>query len=811
MLQQAEKIYDLIVQIIQIFRYGRKEKVLLVFAVVLGAMGKWIVTPDLIPISAKVVSYVSYVVCLVALVLLIAAVVRIWKQAIPPKKDTEPDVQKPAAIKGPMTFGIQDGELFAQLGRKTERDKLLGYILDDQIPLVVVMGESGTGKTSLLRAGLEFTLARGGASEPVVPIYWEAFPSDPVAGLLRALQLKWGREDEAKGEDGSSTKDGAQPFPATLDDLLAYDATPRRVVILDQAEQLSPERHRDLFDVLRRVVERPPPHQVTWVIAFRREYAATWLDFESAIVGFFPPRLSLKRFSIDEAVAVMATLAHEGGVQANQDVIRRIAGSIAQDGKVSPVDIGISLLVLSELAGRPDVAIDDALYQAAGEEAGLLALYVKNRMARLPDYEHDPMMLALLHLIDPETDQRVAEGRAVAALAEASGLPAQRLENHLDYFASRNVRLLERLPAEARQVAYRLAHERLIPALRQLAGVLTAQATQAERLLNDRFRVWRSEAKARWLLTLGELRRVLKFQDQFRWGRDQHEKIDYIRRSKNRRIGLYGLAGFLVVLSLAGLFALNTVLTAERHRHDFRQWGLPADLYDRLDQLNTLAVTGLNITNHNWLREGIDSLSLRLTNIDDRAFSTTLTALTLDLRYSQISSVPDLPSGLTTLTLDVGGSQISGVPDLPSGLTTLTLDVGFPQISSLPDLPSGLTTLTLDVGDSQISRVPDLPSGLTTLTLDVGDASQISSLPNLPSGLTTLTLYVAFPQIRSLPDLNLPSGLTTLTLDLRRSRISSLPNLPPGLQRLELSSKRGQISTIDRLPTSVNALSLSYH
>ena len=313
MLKQAENLYELIVRVIQIIRYGRREQVLLVFAFLLGAGGKWIVTPDLIPLSEEIATNVPYGLYGVALVLVIAAIARIWKQAIPPRKEIEPDVQKPAAIKGPMAFGQQDGALFAQLGREAELRKLLGFILDDQIPLVVVMGESGTGKTSLLRAGLEYTLARGGASEPVVPIYWEAFPSDPVAGLLRTLQLKWGQEEKGDASDDNETL-----FPESLDDLLSYDASPRRVIILDQAEQLSPERHAEFFDLLRRVVQQPPPHQVTWVVAFRREYAATWLDFESATPGFYPPRLSIKRFSTDEAVGIMATLAHEGGVQTDQ-------------------------------------------------------------------------------------------------------------------------------------------------------------------------------------------------------------------------------------------------------------------------------------------------------------------------------------------------------------------------------------------------------------------------------------------------------------------------------------------------------------
>jgi hypothetical protein len=56
-----------------------------------------------------------------------------------------------------MAFGPEDGLLFQRLGRDHELAQLLSLTLNDQIPLIVVMGESGVGKTSLLRAGLPYT------------------------------------------------------------------------------------------------------------------------------------------------------------------------------------------------------------------------------------------------------------------------------------------------------------------------------------------------------------------------------------------------------------------------------------------------------------------------------------------------------------------------------------------------------------------------------------------------------------------------------------------------------------------------------
>ena len=60
------------------------------------------------------------------------------------------------------------------------------------------------------------------------------------------------------------------------------------------------------------------------------------------------------------------------------------------------------------------------------------------------------------------------------------------LQRYLDDLVSPHVRLLEELPTGA----YRLPHERLIPALRQLAGVRLAEAEQTGRAFNLAYEAW---------------------------------------------------------------------------------------------------------------------------------------------------------------------------------------------------------------------------------------------------------------------------------------------------------------------------------
>src|SRR5262249_51876817 len=81
--------------------------------------------------------------------------------------------------RGLMAYGSDDGDLF--FGREQAVDSLVGRLLDDGF--VALVGASGSGKSSLVRAGLvpSFRAARGGAVAVLTP------GPDPLSGLERCL------------------------------------------------------------------------------------------------------------------------------------------------------------------------------------------------------------------------------------------------------------------------------------------------------------------------------------------------------------------------------------------------------------------------------------------------------------------------------------------------------------------------------------------------------------------------------------------------------------------------------------------------
>jgi hypothetical protein len=180
---------------------------------------------------------------------------RLLKRLTPPPRS---DAVRPNAIKGPMAFGPHDGPLFRNLGRTMETARLVDHVLNDQVGLVVVMGESGAGKTSLLRAGLADALQ--GRTPSVEFHYWEARPDDPEASILATMRAGWYSD---------------LPAPVALRDLIAPPpANGRRVIVLDQFEQLAPAQHRAVFDLLTfAATTAQPPFRSTILIAFRQDYS----------------------------------------------------------------------------------------------------------------------------------------------------------------------------------------------------------------------------------------------------------------------------------------------------------------------------------------------------------------------------------------------------------------------------------------------------------------------------------------------------------------------------------------------------------
>jgi len=674
--------------------------------------------------------YVQISLYLVGVACLAYTAFRVWRLAHPP--ELPPAKDRPSAIKGPMAFTEADGELFRKLGRESELQKLLGLVLDDQVLMIVVRGASGAGKTSLLRAGLKHILGNHATFH-----YWEAVPTEPDKGFLRAIQEKW--------PEGASR-------PASLDELVnPADALGRQshVIVLDQFEQL--RGSRKMFSLLRRIVrESRPPHRITWVIAFRREFSADWMDFISPELerglerGFRPPQdVSLRLFTADQAREVIGQLVNESNLKDSieQSVINNLIEAATVESEVSPVDIGIGLLVLAELHERQSgqtITIRD--YQFAGGAEGLLTQYISRCLELFPKESQEAILKAMLALRDAETNQRLAEGLTVDELAAESGAEARLLKTQLDRLSHRDTRLLETVtPADGSPTRYRLPHERLIPALYRLTGKLLAEVDQAKLKFQNAFQAWKTNDKRRhYLLKAKELRLVERYETQIPWGNDEQEKKNFLRISQRRRMFIKGAA----VATIIAVTVISWASYLQYQRSNGESYlsanDYPPSLYDWQHRLKKVElIQPLNLERFTWLSSNsLEELSLKassssnsIAGLASLARCRSLKKLTLNLNGSHVTDLKPLSeiNDLSQLTLYIDESHVGDLAPLIKlkKLDRLTLYLSEQNDNELAPLSklSSKTHLVLYLKgrlDSDSGMLPTLDS-LCQLIIDPED------------------------------------------------------------------------------------------
>jgi ABC-type dipeptide/oligopeptide/nickel transport system ATPase subunit len=838
---KPEDFVQAVRKVVQTLRYGPRELTLTTLGLLLLALPK--VLPK-VPESLKpVLDWIPWL----GVFLLALAAWLIWRKVAAPVPEGKP---KPPAIKGPAPFGPYDAELFARLGRNEDLDRLRDWILDDQKPLVALMGESGVGKTSLLRAGLESHLK----GDEFQVIYWEALPTEPENGLLHAVQSRWGDPTTA---------------PARFADLASAVARAKRVVVIDQAEQLSPDRHRTVFAMLRRIATASPPYAATWVVTFRREYLPVWRDFELGLPEPAQRRmetLSLRRFLPEQAERVIAVLAEEGGLPIEQKVVTALVESIEFEGGVTPADIGISLLVLSEILGDgKDSAFTVKDFRERGGQAGLLERYLERLLMDFPEAERREIFQALLSLIDLDNDQRRAEGRTPLELEEAARpTNSTRFEAVLRFLTSGKARILEEVPEPP--LRYRLIHERLIPAIRRLTGVLLAEAEQAGRLLERAYRIWSRDRKARYLLSGRELRQVLRFRDQLPWGDEADQKREYLRLGRQYRNRRWGSAAIVLMSLGLGIYLYSEHRSQEAaDRALLTSWKLPPNLLDHLHHIEALTLPK-GVTRLAWLKK---SRRLRFLEITDATLESLEEGLpeglhALKVEFSQeppVSELPGLPEKLASLDI-MGDINLKNFKKFPHNLRTLRI-LSDPALLGSAHLPHSLESLNVvapqeieDLGEIDISYLKNLktfsifkasPLGMTTSkfifpsqlrSLKLGFGITYDDRGALPANLESLRCTCS-PEPKSLPgslkhlrldfpdEIKIPSpplySLYTIDskvasfplqglVDLRISVFSNnfFARFPSTLKRLEISGlARKKPIMIEDLPQGLRELILS--
>lgn len=411
-------------------------------------------------------------------------ILRAEPEPVPAATVSRPTTSMPprAPYVGLRAFDRGDADRF--FGRDAVVQQLVGLVAANGA--VAVVGPSGIGKSSLVRAGLLPALAHGAIPDSDT---WPAIvvtPGErPLAALASAL------DDLAPGavEDPESLVDRLVARPEALRDVVADvlagtgRASARLVVVVDQAEELftSSDEHQAgaLLDAMVGSLRRADP-EVAFVATLRADlYDRAAADPRMAHL-LTTAQLVVPPMAPDELEsAVVGPLRLVGGRLGHGVLGRILVDALDQPGRLPLLQFAL----LRMWEDREDDTIDMGVHDRAGGVTAALVSAADGVLADMPEHVVDAVRRLLLHLVDVDGERVTRRRVPVSALAALEGVD----EDLVERLAASRLLTLDRDPVRGEPTA-ELSHEAVAEAWPRLRGwihLVRGQLVEAQRVRAD--------------------------------------------------------------------------------------------------------------------------------------------------------------------------------------------------------------------------------------------------------------------------------------------------------------------------------------
>ncbi|HEX6200587.1 MAG TPA: AAA family ATPase, partial [Thermoanaerobaculia bacterium] len=440
-----------------------------------------------------------------------------------PATSAPPAAAEAPAFRGLLSFQEADADAF--FGREADLRSLAAVVSQPELRFGVLYGESGCGKTSLLKAGLLPRMRAVGW----LALYARAYQA-PVAALVEAALRESGLPPAP-----------SEPPERTLARVAAAVAAPV-LVVLDQFEEaftaLSAEEREPLLELVGRFQGRSAAG-VRFLVSVRSDFL---YRVGEAFDGRVPEplaaasRYALRSFSREQAEAVLERSARLGNLPFAHGLWQAVAADLVDQGRVLPSE----LQIVGEQVQRRRLATARDYRRAGGKEA-LVEAFLEEVLAGSGDDEAARRVLA--SLISPEGTRLPSTREEVL---ERTGLDGRAVARVLELLTgSRLVRPLE----DAGERRYELVHEYLVGRVEAVAREALGPAERADRALRRRLAEHAVDPGARI-----PLRHLWPIYRHAGWRRDEPSRR--LMAASLRRGALQ--AGLALVLVLAAAVALAT-------------------------------------------------------------------------------------------------------------------------------------------------------------------------------------------------------------------------------------------------------------
>jgi tetratricopeptide (TPR) repeat protein len=554
-IEKANKAIDLIVE--DIFRQRNWRSLLVLIDVILFLTlnpFQW-PFPNLLTPFPQLLSFGWYRPAfwsLIAVIFVIAVIVAARAKRI----SIESFDVKPGPIKGLLPFGYDDAEDFAHLQRSQNLKECLQAIGNEHWRFGVLSGESGAGKTSFLQAGLWPALEKRRAR----CVYVKFSDLDPFESVIRACRKHLSECGvAAEGTD----------FLNLLSTATALESSPV-ILLFDQFEQffvhLKSKSDRALFvQALTQWFTAMEALPVRLLICIRSDFHDRLNELQKAMMYSLGPTQSfrLERFEPEQATEVFCFLAEKEGLEHDRKFISEMTRQElidTEDGLISPVDVQVLARMIQRQTVQEDRAFNRSTFQKLGGVEGLLDRYLTSTLeTRETPARRQAAIKVLLALTDLERNTRAGALTAQAIGEKLGGdVTDAELKESILWLQRGDVRLIS--PSlENIEDKFELAHERMIPALRRLAGKQLSDADRADQLLDRRTNEWLGNGQhSRYLFSWSEFHLIRKYKRFITWGKERQAKEELLADSAKRLRLRFAAAGMTVLIVIAGWIEWNS-------------------------------------------------------------------------------------------------------------------------------------------------------------------------------------------------------------------------------------------------------------
>jgi hypothetical protein len=348
-------------------------------------------------------------------------------------------------------FTLNDAPIFS--GRKIESQRLANRILAHR--LTVVYGESGSGKSSLMNAGVTPRLLKQRAiTATVAPA-----PGQPLISLLQEALAETGKSAGLTPPENSSLLVTIREWQHQINGPI--------VLTIDQFEQFflvySKEERTSATSILNELVSDRSLN-LRLVFILREDFVGRLQTLTEQIPTLLDVRFRLERLGREDARAAIEEPGRIFGLTWENALIEQLLDELYDGNGVSPPQLQIicdSLYedAISQAGGfKPgqEMRVTQARFNELGGTTTILGEYLTRVVATFPDVEQNLVRQLLGTLV---STSGVKQRLELNELASTIGVSSEQAQTWLDKLTDQ--RLLVRFNFDGR-IEYELTHDYLV-------------------------------------------------------------------------------------------------------------------------------------------------------------------------------------------------------------------------------------------------------------------------------------------------------------------------------------------------------------